>query len=323
MNTSDYKFVLKYAKKRILLDENGGCCSKCGNKDLICLDFHHVNGEKEHSISFLCRSRLSKLIDETKKCIILCRNCHMEIHFVGKTRYGDIKKKFLELKGTSCCKICGYNKNISSLDFHHRDTELKDFNLSRAYGFITSQSWRIERELEKCDILCKNCHAIKHFDNEKMSRFQKDIDDKIKSYKELEVVNHCELKKMHSSGLSNAEISRRINCSEASVVYILKKYNLQTNTLKEYFPKEKQCEKCNREFLVYDNRAMKNRKYCSQKCMHLSRIKLDISKEDFEKMLLDETYRGISRRYNVSLHAVTNLAKRYGIFAEVEKLLPR
>jgi predicted HNH restriction endonuclease len=55
------------------------------------------------------------------------------------------------------CRICGYNKCSSAFDFHHVDPLGKDFNIS------AGTSWeRIERELQKCELLCSNCHREVH-----------------------------------------------------------------------------------------------------------------------------------------------------------------
>lgn len=58
-------------------------CSRCGEDDTCCLDFHHLNpGEKETSISKAIGSGWSfkKLETELNKCIVLCSNCHRKEH---------------------------------------------------------------------------------------------------------------------------------------------------------------------------------------------------------------------------------------------------
>ena len=68
-----------------------------------------------------------------------------------------IKLKALEYKGGKCEK-CGYNRCVSSMDFHHLDPNEKDFGLS---GSI--KSWEItKKELDKCILVCKNCHGEIH-----------------------------------------------------------------------------------------------------------------------------------------------------------------
>ena len=66
-------------------------CSKCGyNKCFAALDFHHINGNsKENTISQLIscaftEKRKQLLLKELDKCIVLCANCHRELHWRDK-----------------------------------------------------------------------------------------------------------------------------------------------------------------------------------------------------------------------------------------------
>jgi len=61
----------------------GGKCVKCGyNKCTHALEFHHQNNNKEFTISKQWNSKTWELMKkEVKKCILLCSNCHRELHF--------------------------------------------------------------------------------------------------------------------------------------------------------------------------------------------------------------------------------------------------
>jgi hypothetical protein len=62
--------------------------------------------------------------------------------------------------GGGKCQICGYKKCGRALSFHHKDPTQKDFGLS-ARGF--TRSWdKIQVELDKCVLLCANCHMEVH-----------------------------------------------------------------------------------------------------------------------------------------------------------------
>lgn len=70
------------------------------------------------------------------------------------------KSKAVNLKG-GCCSICRYKKNYAALQFHHRNPENKVFNLDSRK--LSNTNWdSILIELEKCDLLCSNCHAEIH-----------------------------------------------------------------------------------------------------------------------------------------------------------------
>ena len=57
-----------------------------------------------------------------------------------------------------CCEVCGYNKCIAALEFHHLDPSEKEVSIS-----TTNVAWSIVlAELEKCVLLCANCHREAH-----------------------------------------------------------------------------------------------------------------------------------------------------------------
>jgi len=69
------------------------------------------------------------------------------------------KIKAVEYMG-GCCKICGYSRCVRALSFHHIDPSAKEFRVSSK-----SYSWdRVLKELEKCVMLCSNCHMELHDD---------------------------------------------------------------------------------------------------------------------------------------------------------------
>lgn len=58
-------------------------CSKCGENHPACLEFHHKNPqEKEFTISSMIgRKRKELILEEIKKCVVLCANCHRKEHY--------------------------------------------------------------------------------------------------------------------------------------------------------------------------------------------------------------------------------------------------
>jgi 5-methylcytosine-specific restriction endonuclease McrA len=76
------------------------------------------------------------------------------IQAVSKRRR-KVKAMAIEYKGGKC-QICGYNKYQGALDLHHINPNDKDFNLGHRGH---SRSWeRVKRELDKCILVCANCH---------------------------------------------------------------------------------------------------------------------------------------------------------------------
>lgn len=108
----------------------------------------------------------------TKKCLYhICHNFIKDETYQGRERkfcsrnctnkyHVDLRRKKLkmmavEYKGGSC-SVCGYKKSYSALTFHHRNPEEKSFNISNP----ETRSWeKLRNELDKCDILCHNCHS--------------------------------------------------------------------------------------------------------------------------------------------------------------------
>ena len=83
----------------------------------------------------------------------LCNSCSVTIFRQRR------KQKCVEYKGGKCIN-CGYNKCIAALQFHHRDPDQKDFGLS--YKGMPRSWEKCQKELDKCDLLCANCHFEVH-----------------------------------------------------------------------------------------------------------------------------------------------------------------
>ena len=66
------------------------------------------------------------------------------------------------------CEICGYNHNIAALDFHHLNPSEKEFQLDTRH-FANNTLNKLENELNKCILVCANCHREIHYNNLIMS----------------------------------------------------------------------------------------------------------------------------------------------------------
>jgi len=85
-----------------------------------------------------------------------CGKCNVEQVMRAHTAHVT---RALEYKGGKCA-VCGYNKCKASLDFHHLNPEEKEANVG---NLLRSSSWnRIKEELDKCILVCKNCHGEIH-----------------------------------------------------------------------------------------------------------------------------------------------------------------
>ena len=74
-------------------------------------------------------------------------------------RVRKLKSQMIEYKG-GCCVRCGYKKYQGALEFHHTDPKEKDFNPSQLKKYSFDD--RIKTELDKCILVCSNCHREIH-----------------------------------------------------------------------------------------------------------------------------------------------------------------
>ena len=120
-------------------------CVVCGNE---------LIGKQEKYCSKQCKSKdYSKLLDSNKR---------IKYQDTQNKRRVLNKLKLISEFGNKC-SICGYNKNISALEFHHIDPNEKEFHLGNAK---TTNLDKLLLEMDKCILVCANCHRELHYPNE-------------------------------------------------------------------------------------------------------------------------------------------------------------
>jgi hypothetical protein len=91
-----------------------------------------------------------------KKAYSYCKDCHNKNM---QARQKSIKQQCVDYKGSSC-QICGYSKYIGALEFHHtNEKEEKQFSIAQHRN---SSFAAVKAELDKCVLLCANCHREVH-----------------------------------------------------------------------------------------------------------------------------------------------------------------
>lgn len=84
-----------------------------------------------------------------------CLKCRAESI---KRIYNGKKEKAVTYLGGECTK-CGYKKCLAALEFHHLDPSKKDITPAK----VLNRSWEnIKKEIDKCILLCSNCHKEEH-----------------------------------------------------------------------------------------------------------------------------------------------------------------
>jgi excisionase family DNA binding protein len=81
-----------------------------------------------------------------------CPRCNAE-RVMGHRR---AVKAILVAEAGGACQVCGYDRCLRALEFHHRDRAEKEFGIGR-HGHTRSLA-RARAEVAKCVLLCSNCH---------------------------------------------------------------------------------------------------------------------------------------------------------------------
>lgn len=109
--------------------------------------FSIVREVVKHTHCKLCKNELKN----NKANRSRCNSCNTRVR-----RYRT-KLAAVKYKGGSCHR-CGWSGSISALEFHHKDDN-KEFGI----GTAANKSWKvIKKEIDKCELLCSNCHRTEH-----------------------------------------------------------------------------------------------------------------------------------------------------------------
>lgn len=308
-NASDSLFALRISKRLRAIEKLGGKCSVCGDEDHRHLDFHHLVPEsKTIGVSLAAKNRWSIIEKEIGKCTLMCGNCHCKHHYKGTRNSKLLSKYVMESSGGICSRCKCKSENGVELDFHHLDTNTKKFSISNA----TTRKIKVSRqeiidEISKCIVICRNCHKEEHFDMEKFLRLKNVIDHKIKNHKEIQpMIDKNVVKSMLESGLSQQDISRKLNASKGTISDIAKYLGLRKEIKKQYY--DKTCALCGSKF----NTARNSQVFCSKSCIN-GKVAKKPTKEEFLELLSKNTLKEIGEMFGVSPVSVFKWKKKIQI----------
>ena len=128
-------------------------CSKCGRE--LPLDNFSWKYKEKNIRQSRCKDCQSKI---DREYYLSNLNRRQSIRERAKRDKAICRNYIKEYKENHCCEKCGENRYYL-LDFHHIDNN-KEKNLSQV------QTWgikRIQKEINKCAILCANCHRDFHW----------------------------------------------------------------------------------------------------------------------------------------------------------------
>ena len=208
-------------------------------------------------------------------------------YFHVKNYRNRLKEKLVEYKGGKC-EICGYDKCVEALEFHHLDPTEKEFGIS-SYSSLSFE--KAKNEVDKCVLVCANCHReIHHALNEEkreheMERERAAFSEILKNREEYDGI-----KKVKNSYkfLLDAGILEDLKLG-VDRKKILSKYHVSNRTFNRFLS-ENNIEYTKKK--VIDNKP---------------------TKEELITMLKTLSKNAISRLYDVSWHTVNKWCKSYEI----------
>ncbi len=128
--------------------QNRKYCLKCSPWGL-------HNTRKIHQVKHCKHSRDYSLMSDTEK-----RQYNDKIYKYQRQQRQKRKVKLVNQFGGKCSS-CGYDKNLTSLCFHHKNPKEKEFMLNSREMYKRPEKELIE-EAKKCELLCHNCHSELH-----------------------------------------------------------------------------------------------------------------------------------------------------------------
>ncbi len=113
----------------------------------------------ENQIKFVLNAEKKFSPKNKQKQGAIVINVNLKKTITGASTRKLIKQWALDYKGNKC-KYCGYDKCIEALEFHHINPDEKDFSISDRN--IKLDWEEIKKELDKCVLVCSNCHREIH-----------------------------------------------------------------------------------------------------------------------------------------------------------------
>ena len=207
-------------------------------------------------------------------------------HFNSSRR--KLKEKLVEYKGGKC-EICGYDKCIAALDFHHLDPNEKEYAICN--GDYKSFE-KVKKEVDKCILVCANCHREIHY-KENLEKEKERIENEQKVIAEImnnreKYINDFRLIAKSSEYLKYTDILNDIK-QNLPRTEIFKKYHINNRTFNKFL-KENNITYTKKKTAAYHP-----------------------SKEELVELLKNNSKSAIGRMFNVSCGAVIKWCKKYNI----------
>ena len=138
-----------------------GASKSCG-----CKNIQNLKNLENETIEKKCKI-CGKNFSTTASGRLYCYECSPKQIIAGSKEYQKAKKhavkhQLIVYKGGKC-ERCGYNKCEGALQFHHKNPSEKSFSLSNVNISKDLDMEKLYKEVDKCELLCANCHAEEHY----------------------------------------------------------------------------------------------------------------------------------------------------------------
>ena len=347
--------------KKDFIDYKGGWCSICSKKyEWYQYDFHHINeGDKEFDVSRKATRKIDEEIKkELDKCILVCSSCHMKIHggcSAIPEEYQSVKYKRCKDHNKNRCSKCHYSSkngkegrlltlkliefsgkecqkckepSDTCLSFHHLEEDSKKFTIAHAVG-KRMPVFIIIQEVEKCSLLCMNCHRDVHMkgsDDVELASIK--LTNEQKEYlhnnffggktriREIQLKIKRKDNKSKEKKVAKKKVIRKTDVKKVSKKSD-KKNKPKKKIIKTKIKKVHSCFMCNSLNLTRD--AI----YCSIKCKYLSGNRdqnLKPNKKNPEPIIFQIIDQHIKHRYNNSTTGRHFKVSDVAIYSRINKL---
>ncbi len=171
-NQSKYKAtkIKQNAKRKAFLDQykTQHGCKDCSVLDLpsYCYEFDHLR-DKHKGVSRLISFSMKLINIEIEKCDVVCRNCHKDRTFKNP-KYSHIstttnplvieKRDLVKKLKLNPCVDCNKVYDYWIMEFDHLSNKMHGINKLVCSNMSMNT---LIKELEKCELVCGNCHAIR------------------------------------------------------------------------------------------------------------------------------------------------------------------
>jgi transcriptional regulator len=190
------RLILKWAKKIKAIKTKGSKCEMCQEERPWLLEFHHINkDDKESEFNKLYHQSWDEIEKELQRCILVCRNCHGDIHF---------KDSYLEFKD----EIISKSKNVSDRGWLPVDQE--KILLLNKKGLTQKQ---IGEEVGCADSTV--CGVLKS--------------NGVHTEKTKKIVNPLDILALRKKGLTNPQIADILGIHRFTIPHVLKRHKGEIN----------------------------------------------------------------------------------------------